>query len=466
MMRGADRTLSRMLAVQMSVVALGVSLALIAFFGVRYMLDTVKLNRWALEAQADEIMSAFRQGKDPSDLALYKNHPKSYGFRVYDHRLASRRKLIAEANTDLLPAPVAAASPNPEPTQDFMTGFVASPVAEGRHEGNRWLLTERDSVGDHIYWIQVVMGDDPAWLWVGVIKSELLDNVVLPVLLIVPVLTLAAYLTARRGLRPLTTIARQAAELGTAVMSGRSFAPLAHKGLPLEFRSVAAAINVVLGKLDRSLTLQKQFTSDAAHELRTPLAVLLLELSRLPPGPEVERLKREVRDLGDLLNQLLRFAQAENAMARERRPVDVAGAARKVCEDLASVAFERQKSIEFDAPDTDVLVSGHPALIDAAIRNIVDNAVKHSPPHSTISVSVDAERNVIVDDLGPGVPEAQKKLIFDRFWRADRRRGEGTGIGLALVRRVALLHGGDVYVEDRPGGGARFVLALGPAAAA
>ncbi|HXP72813.1 MAG TPA: HAMP domain-containing sensor histidine kinase [Stellaceae bacterium] len=465
-MRSADRTLSRTLAVQMSVVALGVSLALIVFFGVRYMLDTEELHRLTLEAQVHDVMSAFRQGKNPTDWALYKDYPKSYGFRVYDHRQAWQRKVIAEANADLLPAPAAtSAGPNPEPTQDFIAGFAAIPSADGGHEGNRWLLTGRDTVGDHVYWIQAVMVDDPAWRWVGVMESELLDHVVLPVLFIVPALTLAAYLTARRALRPLTKVARQAAELGTAVMSGRPFAPLPDERLPLEFRSVVTAINAMLGKLDRSLTLQKQFTSDAAHELRTPLAVLLLELSRFPPGPEVERLKREVSDLGDLVNQLLRFAQAEDAMARERRPVDVAGAARKVCEDLAEVAFERQKSIEFDAPEGDVLVSGHPALIDAAIRNIVDNAVKHSPPRSVISVKVDNERNVIVDDLGPGVPEPQKKLIFERFWRGDRRR-EGMGIGLALVRRVALLHGGDVHVENRPGGGARFVLALGPAAAA
>ena len=466
-MRGADRPLSRILAVQMSVVALGVSLALIVFFGARYMLDTEELHRLMLEAQVHDIVAAFRKGENPADWKLYKDNLTSYGFRVYDHRQAWQRKVIAEVNAVLLPPPEGTSpGPNPEPTQDFVTGFASIPSAAGGVEGKRWLLTGRDDVGDHVYWIQAVMVDDPAWRWLGVIVSELFDHVVLPVLFIVPALTLAVYLTARRALRPLTKVARQASALGTAVMSGRSFAPLPSERLPLEFSSVVAAINAMLGKLERSLTLQKQFTSDVAHELRTPLAVLLLELSRLPPGTEVDRFKRELTDLGDLVNQLLRFAQAEDAMARERRPVDIAGAARKVCEDLAAVAFERQKSIEFDAPDADVLVSGHPALIDAAIRNIVDNAVKYSPPRSTISVSVDAERNVIVDDLGPGGPEPQKNLIFERVWRADRRRGEGMGLGLALVRRVALLHGGDVHVEDRPGGGARFVLALGPAAAA
>jgi signal transduction histidine kinase len=92
----------------------------------------------------------------------------------------------------------------------------------------------------------------------------------------------------------------------------------------------------------------------------------------------------------------------------------------------------------------------------------VENAVKVSRPLSTISVSVDAKRKVIVEDRGPGVPDTQKERIFERFWRADGRREPGSGIGLALVRRIAFLHGGDVRVEDRPGGGARFVMTLSP----
>ncbi len=85
-----------------------------------------------------------------------------------------------------------------------------------------------------------------------------------------------------------------------------------------------------------------------------------------------------------------------------------------------------------------------------------------SPPRSTVSVSVDSSHKIVVEDRGPGAPDAQKELIFERFWRADRRRGLGSGIGLTLVRRIALLHGGDVRIEDRSGGGARFVVSFEP----
>lgn len=458
----AERSLSRTLAIQMSLVAVGVSLALVLFFGAQYLLNTQELRQLTLEHMVQEVVTSLSEGKDPGALAIYRDYPQSYGFRVFDHRQAWQRKVVSEANAALLSsAEDASEIPRTGNGQDFVTGLSEIASADGRG----WLLTDRAEFGDRVFWVQAGMIGDPAWLWLDVMARELMDHVLLPVLFIVPALTLAAYLTTRRALRPLTRVASQASELGRSVIAGTPFAPLRADRLPTEFRDVVDAINAMLGKLERSLTLQKQFTSDVAHELRTPLAVLLLEASQLPTSPAGDRFKRELTDLADLINHLLRFAQAEDAMARDRQPVDIANAARKVCEDLARIAVERQKWIEFDAPNEHVLVSGHPALIDAAIRNVVDNAIKASPPNATISVTVDPQSKVIVDDRGPGVPDQQKALIFDRLWRAERRQPGGLGIGLALVRRIALMHGGDVQVEDRPGGGARFVLTLAPARA-
>ncbi len=457
--------LSRALALQMTLVAIGVSLALMIFYALIYLFDEPGLSRLSLQAQLEDIASAMDRGDDPAELPVYKAYPRSYAFRVFDHRQAWQRKVVVAANVGLLSS--LGATPDDlaaDSTRDLMPDFGSAPAADGAPDDERWLMVDRREVGGKIYWFQAAMSGDPARLWMGALQKQLLDHVVFPVLFIVPPLTLAVYLTTRRLLRPLSRVARQAAALGSGVMTGEPLAPLSDNGLPNEFRDVVTAINVMLTKLDRSLTLQKEVTSDIAHELRTPLAVLLLEISQLPACAAKDRCEREIESLRELINQLLRFAQAEDAMVRECRSVDLAAAARRVCEDLAAVAFGLQKTIEFDAPDEGVMASGHPALIDAAIRNIVDNAVKLSPARSTISVGVDRYGNVRVDDRGPGVADEHKNLIFERFWRADGRRREGTGIGLALVRRIALLHGGDVRVEDRPGGGARFVLTLRAAA--
>lgn len=463
MIRRSKRTLARLLATEMVVMALGVSFALIAATAAWYLLDKTELRRLTLEMQVRHITDAISRGDDPAAWRIYQEYPKSYGFRVFDHRPASQRKAVAEANAELLTS-VETGIGASDDGKDVIRVRSAGRDLDGDGEPeNIWLMTGRAEVGGRMYWVQAAMVDDPARQWTGVLGRELLDHVAVPMLFAVPALMFAVYVATRRALRPLTRVARQASELGTAVASGRPFAPLSGEGLPLEFDGVVTGINAMLAKLDRSLTLQKEFTSDVAHQLRTPLAVLLLEVSALPADAARDRIKQELGDLADLVNELLRFAQAEDAMARQRQAVDIAGATRKVCEDLADAAFGAEKQIEFDAPDQGAVVPGHPALIDAAIRNLVDNAVKLSPPRATISVSVEAEK-IVVEDRGPGVPDAQKELIFERFWRADGRRAPGNGIGLALVRRIAFLHGGDVRVEDRPGGGARFVMTLAPAA--
>ncbi|MDR3401552.1 MAG: HAMP domain-containing sensor histidine kinase [Chthoniobacter sp.] len=440
----------------MTLVAAGLSAILIVFYAAHCILDTQELRRMTMETELQSIIDGLKRGENPAAWKLYTDFPHSYGFRVFDHRQAWQRKVVAEANAGLLTALLQ----DPE-TQDLVSGFTALAPATGTDDDVPWLMTGRGEAGGRVYWVQAVMIDDPAWQWTTVLARSILDHVLVPVLVIVPALTLAVFLTTRRVLRPLTRVARQARDLGGAVMSGRAIAPLSDDNLPLEFEVVVGAINAMLAKLERSLTLQKEFTSDVAHELRTPLAVLLLEVSRLPPGSESSRFKRDLCDLVDLVNQLLRFAQAEDAMVRQQQSVDLTGAVRKVCEELAATAVEQCKTIEFDAPEEPILVSGHPALIDVAIRNIVDNAVKLSPPHATVSVTVDPRRQVLVEDRGPGIADEHKEDIFERFWRGDRQRKDGTGVGLSLVRRIARLHGGDVRVEDRSGGGSRFVLHLG-----
>lgn len=466
MMQGSAQSLSRLLAIRMISVALGVSAALVVATAAYYLLDKPELRRLTLEMQVRHIVEAISRGEDPATWPLYKDYSKSYAFRVFDHRQAWQRKVIAEANATLL-ASVEAGSGTASVGKDFSSGVTSIAGRDVTGDGdpdNIWLMTGRGEVGNHVYWVQAAMVDDPAWQFIDVLGRELLDHVGVPILFIVPALMLGVYLATRRALSPLARVAGQASELGAAVASGRSFAPLSDRGLPLEFDGVVASINTMLAKLDRSVTLQKDFTSDVAHQLRTPLAVLLLEVSALPEGDARDQVKQELNELACLVNELLGFAQAEDAMVRQQDPIDLTATARKVCEDLAGAAFGTQKQIEFDAPEAEVIVSGHPVLLDAAIRNVVDNAVKLSPEHSTISVCVDADRKIIVEDRGPGVPDAHKEAIFERFWRAENSKEPGNGIGLALVRRIALLHGGDVRVEDRPGGGARFVVTLGPAA--
>lgn len=448
-------TLSRILAIRMAIAAVLVSCVLTGVTFLKYAVDTPYVRRQALEDDAAAVAASVAKGNNPAKLARYVDYPEAYAFRVYDHRLAQDRHVIAEANADLLP-------PAPD-AKDLQEKFEALAVHGNMDQAGRWQLIEREQIGRHHYWVQAAMIGDPDWRWREVMAGELMDHVVVPSLTIVPILTLVMFLTTRSAMRPLSRIAEQASRIGAAVAAGDAPNRLPEAGLPREFAAVVEAINAMVARLERSLAVQKQFTADVAHELRTPLAVLLLEVAGLPETPAREALTRDIGGLSSLVNELLRFAQAENALAAGHDMVDIVALVRRVCEELAPTAVTRRVSLALDAPDKPVLLAGNPALMEIAVRNLVDNAVKFTARRSTVTVQVDAAGRISVDDQGPGVPEHQKPLIFERFWRGEH--GGGAGVGLALVRRVAQLHAGDVRLEDAPDGGTRFVLSLGRAGA-
>lgn len=451
------RTLQRILVLRALFVSLSASVALTVFFLLHYMLNTPLMRQLTLENEVREIVAGLVRGDDPARWVRFRDYPGAYAFRVFDHRAAQRRKLIAEANAALLP-PVTETQGDADVTE----GFGQLKDLGAQTGGDRWQITDHVDAAGHSFWVQVVMAGDPDWRWRTVIGDEMRDHVMLPVLFLIPALTGAMLLTTSFALRPLGRIAVQAEALGQAVVTGGSVAPLLDTGLPVEIGNLVAAINAMLQNLQRSFQVQKQFASDVAHELRTPIAVLLLEAVRLPASPMRETIIQDLTALGSLVNQLLRFAQAEDVMMRERGLVDLTAAVQRVCEDLAGTAIGRGVTFEFDAPDSPVIVMGHDGLIDIAVRNVLDNAIRWSPVNTTVSISVRGGGTVIVEDRGPGVPDAQKERIFERFWRAAPTKMEGSGIGLALVQRVTQLHGGRARVEDRPGGGARFILAFAP----
>ena len=466
-----QRSLSRILAVRMIAVSVAVSILLTVLVFIHYMVSVPQLHEATLHRNAYAIAQALGAGQDPAKIPLYRDYPQSYGFRVFDTRNLVTRRILASANTRWLPAvdrlPASAGRTDRSRKQsvgasDLMEGFDQFRPRRGElPEGSVVSLEiHRVVLPGHKYWVQAYMIGDPAWAGLGIIIDKVISHVLFPLLAIVPALTLAIFLTTRGALRPLRQLSGDANVIGNAVARGRTLVPVSGQGMAREFSDVANAINTMLEMLERSLKLQKQFTSDAAHELRTPLAVLLLEVSQLPPSPARERIKTDLEELANLVNELLRFAQAEDAMAHERERVDVVATARKVCEDAAVTAVASRQLIEFDYSAVRTDVPGNGSLIEIAIRNLVDNALKYSPANSTVSVRIDPGPVVIVEDEGEGIPLAQRDRIFERFWRANRTARMGAGVGLALVRRIAQLHNGNVRLEDRSAGGTRMIMDL------
>jgi signal transduction histidine kinase len=257
------------------------------------------------------------------------------------------------------------------------------------------------------------------------------------------------------GLRPLTRVSRMAAEIGPETIGRR----LPEEGQPRELVPLIRSVNRALERLDRGFQMQRQFTADAAHELRTPLAVLSAHLDTLGDGKALVALRQELAVMSRLVGQLLRIAQLDSLSLGGLETIDLHQIAVDAASALAPLALKNGKWIAVGGVERPVWVRGDTEALSQAIRNLIENALAHSPKGTTVEIQVDADRTVRVIDSGPGVAPDNRALIFQRFWRADRRSG-GAGLGLAIVAKVAETHGGTINVEDAPMGGAVFVLRL------
>ena len=292
---------------------------------------------------------------------------------------------------------------------------------------------------------------------------------VVPLLLLLPVLGVLIWLTVGRGMLPLRQIATAVAQ-----RSPSSLHALPEKGLPVEIGPVVHALNDLLGRLERALESQKAFVADAAHELRTPLAAIQLQIQLAERAVTDDERKAAFADLkqglsraSHVVQQLLTLAREEPEAAESpRATVDLAEVARLVIAEHAPLASERNIDLGL-AHEQRAMVRGDPEALRVMLGNLVDNAIRYTPPGGTVDVAVHAaERTAVVrvEDTGPGIPCEDRERVFDRFYRREGTAAPGSGLGLAIVKNIAERHGAAIALEDRtPGPGLRVSVSF-PAA--
>ncbi|RQH16325.1 HAMP domain-containing sensor histidine kinase [Bradyrhizobium sp. RP6] len=230
--------------------------------------------------------------------------------------------------------------------------------------------------------------------------------------------------------------------------------------IPLEVLPLVTAINDALARLDEGYARHKRFVADAAHELRTPIAILNTRLESLAPGPDKNRLLQDAARLTTLAEQLLDIQRLDRCGQPFTR-VNLAAVAQSVAADLAPLAIAAGYELALDAPATPVETTGDAAALERALTNLVQNAIQHGPRRGAIGIRVSRPATIEVTDEGPGIPADQREQIFEPFYRLtplDR----GAGLGLNMVREIVQLHGGQVSVADGPEGGACFRMTLPP----
>ena len=258
----------------------------------------------------------------------------------------------------------------------------------------------------------------------------------------------------RAGLRPMAAVSRRATEIDP----GSTGVRLPLTGLPSELVPLVNAVNSAFDRLQEGFAIQRRFTANAAHELRTPLTMLTAGLDELSDGPSVAKLRADVARMNRLVGQLLRVARLDAIPVALDARVNLCQVAAGVVEYLAPWVITQGKTVALEDTEEPVFVNGNAEEMSDAIRNIVENAVLHTPPGTEVTVRVSKSGTVIVEDKGPGVPIEDRGHIFARFWRGKGVVTPGAGLGLSIVAEILRLHGGTVEVGDAPGGGASFRL--------
>ena len=344
--------------------------------------------------------------------------------------------------------PESAGNPGePAGLSDRLLGYHEVPIG-----GHRWRVFVLHDVQDEL-WVMVGERDD--------VRGELVDKIALrslaPDLVGLPAVALLVWLAIGWSLEPLKQMARL-----IKARNPDKLAPLVIAGLPQELEPMAAALNRLLRQLDSLLEREKRFLADAAHELRTPLAVLRIHAQNAADAPDpadrAEALRHMLHGVDRatrLVARLLTLARLEpNAVHLNLNALDLLAFARNELAELTPLALERGLELTLAADEAgDYRVHADATSLGVLLQNLVGNAIQHTPQDGRIQVLLSAEADRValhVQDSGPGVPEAVRGKLFERFFSGG---GAGAGLGLSIAQRIVELHRGTILLADSPLGG-------------
>ncbi len=291
---------------------------------------------------------------------------------------------------------------------------------------------------------------------------------ILPTLPMTPLLALIVWWVVSRSLAP---VARLRAQM--AARKADELAPLSDHDLPAEVRPLILELNLLFERLRQAFDSQRVFVADAAHELRSPLAALKIQLQGLQRAGDdptrelaVRRLASGIERAGHLVDQMLVLARQEASVAEgvALAPTDLAQAGFLALSDTVASAQARQIDLGVHRAIS-VMVPGSAESLRILVRNLLDNGVKYTPAGGTVDLSVHATPEgalVTVEDSGPGIPEKDRARALDRFWRVNGAVATGSGLGLAIVKAIADMHGATIALDDSQRlGGLRVRVAFG-----
>ncbi len=296
------------------------------------------------------------------------------------------------------------------------------------------------------------------------LATEIVKGVMVPQFVTLPLAVLLVWLALVRGIKPLAQLEKRIRARKPDDMS-----PLDESAVPEEVAPLVSSINDLLSRLKASLTTQKRFLADAAHQLKTPLAGLRMQADLAQRETDADELKKSLKQIGrasiratHTVNQLLAMARAETTgRSLAQHPIDLAYIVSEAIQDTLPHAFEKQIDLGYEGPEQGEAASrvqGNATLLKELVRNLLDNAINYTPAKGQVTARLLTDRFsgvvvLLVEDTGPGIPAAERELVLQPFYRALGTNVDGTGLGLAIVQEIAQQHGATISIDDadRPG---------------
>lgn len=281
--------------------------------------------------------------------------------------------------------------------------------------------------------------------------NQLMLSLLIPALLFIPVILILIWWATNKSLQPLIQLSR-------AVDSRHSddLSEIRVENTPAEVIPLTQAMNRLLHRIESSFRREREFTDNAAHELRTPLAamktqtqVLDKKLGHLAHGKEgFENLNATIDRTHHLIEQLLSLARLQNQTFK-LTPVDLSECLQQEIHELAPLSRAKEQSWHLEIADN-VMIMGHSDTLSMLLRNLIDNAIKYTPVHGRIDISLTPQGHLHIRDTGPGIPDPDKARVFERFVRTDKTGKTGSGLGLSIAAWIAGIHGVNIQLEDHP----------------
>ena len=307
--------------------------------------------------------------------------------------------------------------------------------------------------GHGSYWLRVVRSLKDTESLLAQLMLGALGELDWPIALLLIAVVGVVVVTVLSSLRSLRAVSHQASMLSLHRLDARLHA----KNLPRELVPLVQAVNASLDRLEADFRVQREFTANAAHQLRTPLATLRARLESRFSAQELGDVALEIEQLARLVEQLLCLARLDSQEQFQFAAFDAHAVALEVARELAPVALESDHYVTAATPGASVPAHGNATLTRLVFRNLIENAIQYTPAGTSITLSADSATVIIADD-GPGIAAHAAASLFERFRRGPNASGPGAGLGLAIAKSIMERQGGRLSLDANAARGARFVM--------